>query len=281
MENITSNPVRHKKSGLIHLAKPFVPPIVWDFFKKITGTDGKFNLGYSTGEEAAQAAKGYDDDNIFKKVAFAARMVRDGKAVYERDSVLFDKIEYSWPLLASLLYVATTSRALRVIDFGGSLGTTFRQNKRFLDSLSVPCSWRVVEQQKFVEIGTREFKDQYLSFYNSIGEARQNGADVVLFGGSLCYVSNPYQVLADTIAADPAYILLDRTPITSSEDDIFAVQYVPSAIYRASFPIRSFNYDKLLGPIKNRYDVLEEWVCDLQADPRAIAMGFLLKRREN
>ncbi len=61
----------------------------------------------------------------------ATRKVVAGEAVYERDSVVFDHLEYAWPLLACLLQIAAERRSLRVIDFGGSLGSSWRQNRRF------------------------------------------------------------------------------------------------------------------------------------------------------
>ncbi|GHV55461.1 hypothetical protein FACS1894216_17850 [Synergistales bacterium] len=61
---------------------------------------------YATWEDALLNSKGYDERSIFEKVLKASISVRDGEAVYERDSVLFDQIEYSWPLLAGLMWGA-------------------------------------------------------------------------------------------------------------------------------------------------------------------------------
>lgn len=49
---------------------------------------------------------GYNSDEIIKKVKQFLLKVKSGKAVYERDSILFDKIYYSRPLLAGLLWIA-------------------------------------------------------------------------------------------------------------------------------------------------------------------------------
>ena len=58
--------------------------------------------------------------------------VKNGEAVYERDSVLFDEIQYSWGLLAGLEKAALEHDGkLCVLDFGGSLGSTYYQNKQF------------------------------------------------------------------------------------------------------------------------------------------------------
>ena len=78
---------------------------------------------------------------------------------FERDGVVFDQPDYNFPLLACLLRVATESgNRLRVLDFGGSLGSTYFQCRPFLGGVS-ELRWTVVEQPQFVECGRREFED--------------------------------------------------------------------------------------------------------------------------
>ena len=52
---------------------------------------------------------------------------------------------------------------LSVLDFGGSLGSTYYQNKKFLDSLD-DVSWNIVEQKHFVDAGKEDFEDERLRF---------------------------------------------------------------------------------------------------------------------
>ena len=205
----------------------------------------RIEAGFRSWDDAKKNAAGYDSRHFFERVRNAAKTVADGKAVYERDSVVFDKIQYSWPLLASLPFVAANLRRLRLIDFGG-LGTSFRQNKKFLTALEIPCEWRIVEQGPLVEIGRKEFTSEYVTFYKSMGEALKDGVDVVLFSGVLGYLENPYRILTDAIESRAKYIIFDRTCITSESDDAFAVQHVPPSIYEASFPLRAFNYDNFI-----------------------------------
>ena len=75
------------------------------------------------------------------------------------------------------------------------------------------------------------------------------------------------------------YIIFDRTPITNEIKDTFAVQHVPSSIFKASFPIRNFNYNNIVKFFIDEYELIEEWVCDLPAGPNTTAMGFIFKRR--
>lgn len=238
-----------------------------------------FETGFKDWHAAEQACEGYDADEIIAKVERSAKLVFDGKAVYERDSCLFDEIHYSWPLLASLLFAAANGRTLKVVDFGGALGTSFQQNRRFLTRLPFRCEWRIVEQRKFVDIGKRDFSNEYLSFYSSIVDAAKSDVDVVLFGSSICYVKTPYQFIDEAIATNAEYVIFDRTPIAPGEEDTFSVQHVPPSIYKASYPVRNFSYSNITAPFRDKYELIEEWVCDLQADPHNTAMGFLFKKR--
>jgi putative methyltransferase (TIGR04325 family) len=262
-----------------NFVKQLSPPIFITILKRVLAKHHSNFVSYSSWEQAEQASDGYDSDSLIEKVRKAAKLVFDGEAVYERDSVVFDEIEYSYPLLASLLFAAANSETLRVIDFGGALGTTYQQNRRFLSKLKKACQWRVVEQEKFVSIGKREFTNETLSFYSTIEEAYQGGVDVVLFAGSICYVPNPYIFIEKAKATQVPYVIFDRTPTTKLKEDTFAVQNVPPSIYKASFPIRNFSYDNITKFFKDEYELIEEWVCDLQADPNTTAMGFIFKRK--
>ena len=48
----------------------------------------------------------------------ASLKVKNGVAAFERDSVLFDEIEYSWPVTAELMHGAARSGGrVHVVDF--------------------------------------------------------------------------------------------------------------------------------------------------------------------
>lgn len=270
-----------KYSFLRNIIKGILPPLLLALYRKIFQKPViSFRYGYPDWESASKAAKGYDGDDIIEKTANAARKVLNGEAIYERDSVLFDKIEYAWELLASLLFVAAESQKLIVIDFGGGLGTTYQQNRHFLQRMHQKVEWKIVEQERFVEIGKKEFAVNGLGFFNTITEANTSGVDVVLFGSSICYVNNPYQFLKEAIATKANYIIFDRTPISFASHDEFVLQKVTEPIYNASYPLRIFCRENLLGPFYiNQYELIEEWKCLIQSDSNSISMGFLLKKK--
>ncbi len=278
MNKTITNPPQRRLRGLV---KDAMPPIALRAFRKLANREViRFRHGYSSWEEASIAASGYDADEIIRKVSSAAKSVQRGEAVYERDGVLFDEIEYSWPLLSSLLLVAAERRSLRVIDFGGGLGTTFQQNRKFLNNIQTKSCWKIVEQDSFMEIGSKEFSNDNLSFFPTITEACGEGLDVILFGSSICYVAKPYDILEETVKANPGYIIFDRTPVTDARTDTFAVQTVPPYIYKAEYAIRNFNRSNLMKPFERGYELIEEWVCEVQPDPLSTWMGFVLKNKD-
>src|SRR5258707_11909545 len=62
-----------------------------------------FTGDFGSWEEAEEASTKYGAPEILAKTRAAMLKVRNGEAVFERDSVVFDRPEYSFPLLAGLL----------------------------------------------------------------------------------------------------------------------------------------------------------------------------------
>jgi len=211
------------------------------------------NGPYLSWNDAIQACTGYESDLILKKTKEALLKVKNGEAVYERDSVLFDEIQYSWPLLAGLMWVAAQSGGrLNVLDFGGSLGSTYYQNREFLEQL-IHVRWNIVEQPKHVSVGKEFFEDEMLRFYPTIEEYHKNNSpDVIIMSGVLQYLENPYEILESLFDLPSDYIIIDRTPFWNGEIDHIFVQHVPSSIYEASYPSWIFSKDKIYRLFKTK-----------------------------
>jgi putative methyltransferase (TIGR04325 family) len=269
-----------KQSLLRRFVKPWIPPAIWGALHRAkVGRIISFKGDYPSWKAAAADAEGYDSAEILNRVAAGTRKVVAGEAAYERDSVVFDHVEYSWPLLASLLQIASERGSLRVIDFGGSLGSTWRQNRAFLSRLSVPIRWRVVEQDNFVALGAAEFSDAVLEFMGSITAAAQGGVDAALFCASLCYLADPEDAIAQVEAAGAPFLVIDRLPVSTAAKDRIMVQRVNEPIYVASYPIRIFAEDLLLAGLLRNWRLIERWDSELQVDPNSQLKGFFLERR--
>lgn len=236
------------------MLKELIPPVL---LKYITGFFYGWNGNYSTWAEAEKKCSGYDSDIIFTKVKESLLKVRNGEAVFERDSVLFDKIHYSLPLLSGLSIVALKNNGkLNVLDFGGSLGSSYYQNKNIFKDLT-QFNWCIVEQPHFVKEGLNTFADNDLHFFYDVKSCmEQYTINVLLMASVLQYLEDPYSFLDEIISKKIEYIIIDRTPILTEGEDRITVQKVPKNIYEAKYPCRILNEQKLVNYLSKYYDLV-------------------------
>ncbi|MDR2920959.1 MAG: methyltransferase, TIGR04325 family [Tannerella sp.] len=239
---------------------------------------------YKSWQEAEQESIGYDADNILEKVKAALLKVKNGEVVYERDSVVFDKIEYAWEILSALLWIAAQNKGeLHIIDFGGSLGSTYFQNKHFLDSL-LSVSWNIVEQPNFVEEGKHSFENENLKFYYTMDkciESSNKKIQGILFSSVLQYLEEPYVVLKEVIEKRFQYIIIDRTGFTFNDKMRLTTQKVHPKIYDALYPCWFFSESVLLNFLSEKgYDLMFDFdSLDITNIP-AKYKGFVFKLKK-
>ncbi|MEI7595026.1 MAG: TIGR04325 family methyltransferase [Bacteroidota bacterium] len=257
------------------IIKEFLPPIL---IRKLTGLFYGWSGNYETWNDAQKKAIGYDSEKILKKIENALLKVKNGEAVCERDSVLFDKIEYSFPLLSALMTVALENdKKLNVIDFGGSLGSTYFQNRLFLNSLDA-VSWNIVEQSHFVEKGKELFADENLKFYFSIEDClKENKPDIIIFSSVLQYIEKPYDLLEEVFKHKTKYIFIDRTAYFSEEEDRITLQKANPKIYNASYPCWFFNEAHFLEKFKASYDMVFDFTTSDRSNIKSVFKGFLFR----
>lgn len=238
--------------------KSLIPPILIDIYRKYNQSKYGWQGNYGNWAEAQKASTGYDSDEILQKVRSSLLKVKNGEAVYERDSVIFDEIQYSWPLLAGLMFASAKSRGvLKVLDFGGSLGSTYFQNKKFLDEMD-EVSWSVVEQKHFVDVGKQEFEDDRLRFYYDVKSCvEKEKPNVLLLSSVLQYIEKPYELLDDILKYDFEFIIFDRTSFGNANKDLIKLQVVPESIYNASYPCWFFDFNKLISYFEESYKLIE------------------------
>jgi putative methyltransferase (TIGR04325 family) len=219
---------------------------------------------YESWEEAEIKSVGYDSDQIIEKCFDSLLKVKNGDAVYERDSVLFEKKEYSTGLLTGLFLAGmTNNNQISVLDFGGSFGTSFYQNTEFKKYFK-KFDWSIVEQNKMFTLGKEFFENENLHFFETIEEVfRQKAPNVFLISSSLQYINNPNDILKKINTSKIKYVVFDRIPFSESEN-IITIQTVPPSIYEASYPCWIFNYDWLLSQLTN-YKVVFDFpsYCDV------------------
>jgi putative methyltransferase (TIGR04325 family) len=248
-----------KRRNLKAIIKLIVPPIITSIFrakpelqKNVDPIPGVWTGDYNSWEEAKTHCTGYDDISILYKCKNALLQVKNGEAAYERDSVLFDEIQYNWGLLAGLQKTALENNGnLCILDFGGSLGSTYYQNRGFLNSLR-NLQWCIVEQPHFVTCGKDHFENDQLKFYNTLQECMtKHKPQVLLLSSILQYLATPYDWVKELISLNIPCVIIDRTAFINSEIDILTVQNVPKEIYTASYPCWFFGKQLLVSWMKS------------------------------
>jgi len=246
-----------------------------------------FSGNYATWEEARQSSTGYDDPSILAKVRAATLKVIAGEAACERDSVTFERPQYSLPLLVCLLYVASRSEnRLHVIDFGGSLGSSYWQNRAFLGHLS-DVRWSVVEQPRFVAVGQEEIQNDTLHFHSSIDACFEApmSPNIVLLSSVLQYLETPHVFVARLLAKRIPFVVLDRTSFFVDDlPDRITVERVPPEVYKGSYPSWFLNLPRFRKVVEEHgYSILEEfdsWESWSVDGDRAQNKCLLLERRD-
>lgn len=244
-----------------NIIKYLLPPFIVDLLRLVVFSRYWWHGDYKSWEEAKRLSSGYDAPQILEKVRNALLKVKKGEAVHERDSVLFHQIEYSWPLLSGVLLAAAfTNGRLSVLDFGGSLGSSYFQNRKFL-SLLCDLSWNIIEQKHFVDEGKKYFEDDRLHFYYDIKECvEKENPNVLLLSGVLQVLENPYNTLEDLLSYNFPFVIIDRTPFHTKARDRITIQRVPPWIYEASYPCWIFNKKNFLSFFENKgYRLIESF----------------------
>jgi putative methyltransferase (TIGR04325 family) len=248
--------------------KKFIPPILTELFFSFYFRNSSLRwVGkFDSWKTALLNSTSYNSLEILEKCKSSLLKVKNGEAVFERDSVIFNEIHYSWPVLAILQKAAMEyDNKLCVLDFGGSLGTSYFQNKDFL-SPNIDIRWCIVEQQNFVECGKSYFQTENLLFFDTIEDClKENKPNVILLSSVLQYIENPKQLIKKLINYNINYIIIDRTPVSINNDDMITVQQVPKEIYNASYPCRIFSKNKLLNEFR-KYKIITEFNNGITAD---------------
>lgn len=227
-------------------------------------SDVQYIGSYDSWRSAREKCTGYEADNILYKVEESILAVKEGKASYERDGVLFYEKKYYYPLLLHLCGIAKdNNNVFNVIDWGGSLGSTYFQNRELIEKLNIVFHWTVIEQKHFVSFGKEKLCDEHLNFeYNLQNVKNIEKYNCVLFGSVLQYIDFVYELLEQVVNLKIPYIIVDRTPL--GNNDYYVVEKVREPIYDASYPLHILNQEKIISFFSNHgYDVIDEWESEI------------------
>jgi putative methyltransferase (TIGR04325 family) len=261
------------------LLKNYCYPPLLRLYRRVAG-GVRFSGDYPDWETARRHSTGYDAPEIRDRVLESMNKIKTGQAVFERDSVLLDRPEYPWPVIASLLWIACQKgNRLNIVDFGGSLGSSYFQSRRFLSHLEA-CRWSIVEQKHFVETGQRYFEDHHLLFYDDLDACiAAEHPDAILLSSVLQYLPDPRTFIDTVVNKGMEFIVVDRTPFFLAKQDRLTVQKVPSWIYPASYPAWIMNLDRFQDHFAGTYDLISDFECTDTANIPAEFKGFIYQKK--
>ncbi len=266
--------------------RPFIPPIFLTINRRRHPppcSPFEWSGDYADWEAAQRNCAGYDDQRIVERVRNSLLQVKSGRAIAERDSVLLSHIPYRWPVIAALLRIAcANSGRLGVMDFGGSLGSSYYHCRDYLSVLA-ELNWCVVEQPQFVEIGRRDFGDDI----RFLGDPRECTAgqriDAILISGVLQYLPNPHRTLRNLLALGAPHVILDRTAFWTGEPrDRLTVQRSDFGDLQTSYPAWFLHEPALLQVFENAgYRLKVEFEgLDHVNFPQSRYKGFFFSRND-
>lgn len=237
------------------LLKDILPPIITRNIKRLRGEKYGWIGKYKEWDYVKSITKGYDSNLILNLVFNSLTKVKNGEYAFERDGGLFSTIQYSYPLLSALLWIASNNNnKLNLIDFGGSLGSSYYQNVRLLSHID-EIKWNIVEQPNFVSLGKEHFENEILKFYYDIETASQvTKANTLLLLGVIEYIEKPYELINKINLLNFKYIIIDRTPFSNCKYDFICKQVVPSKDFESSYPCWIFDKEKMLSAFSERYE---------------------------
>ena len=234
----------------------FIPAIV----KRVLRHSFKYGWhgNYNSWQEALAKTTGYNADSVLQGVRVAATEVKSGRGAYERDAIVYDHVEIAYPLLATLLWIASLNdNNLSLIDYGGSLGTSYRQNYPFLKHLK-SLNWGLIEQEMFAKEGKANFEDEHLKFYYNLDEClkSQLNPQLLMFSSSLQYMEKPFELLQRVKDSNIEFFMIDRTAFIEGLEDRLTIQSVPPAFYDASYPCWFFSENKMKDFLSDTYEMV-------------------------
>jgi putative methyltransferase (TIGR04325 family) len=242
-----------------------------------------FTGDFKSWDDAETKSTGYAAPEILEKTRVALLKVKAGEAAFERDSVLFQKPDYPFPIIAAMLREAVASDGrLSVLDFGGSLGSSYFQCRSFFKALR-SLRWHVIEQAAQVACGRRDFESEELRFHETIGECLSIEPDpnVLLLSGVLPYLEDPYQELENLLSYNIPTVIVDRTAFLAGDRDRLTVEQVPADIYDASYPFWFLSETKFHQTIGKKYRTIATFTpvdASLLARASGYFRGFILER---
>ncbi len=190
----------------------------------------------------------------------------------------------SYPLIANLMRLAAdNNNHLKVLDFGGSNGGSYRDIKNFYPAIKF--EWDIVEQKNIVD-SCKNFLDEEVSIMSEIPNNKKY--DVVIISAVLHYLDDYKPYLERLLSLDASHIIVDRTIVFASsknKEPILAIQHNPSSFHGKSvtYPCWILNENKIFEQIEKKYSLVNRFFSSLDrmnkvANIRVACVGGIFKK---
>jgi putative methyltransferase (TIGR04325 family) len=214
---------------------------------------------FSNWQIAERQCDGYATAPVLESILKASKAVGSGDALYERDGVTYHKFDENEHLLAALRHILKEKGRFQVLDFGGSLGSLYRQHRWFLSDFT-NFVWCVVEQKNFVETGKQLFENNKLKFEPTIAEAyKKHQPNIALISNSLQRVECPFEVLENLAQLDIPYLFIEQAPIVEAAENRITQSFFSARQCKASYPSWVFSETRFKEKLGQYYRILNEF----------------------
>jgi putative methyltransferase (TIGR04325 family) len=199
----------------------------------------------------------YNQDKLVNNIFLATQNVLNKKYSYESDGVNFNNLKIDHNFLESLKKCIKTDNTI-LLDFGGSLGTTFFKYHNLI-SINKSIEWFIVEQEKIFEKSKILNFPKNLKFFKNIDEI-QVKPDIILLGSVLQYIEHYKKLLKNLISLKPNYIFIERTIFSINNLESIYIQENYFNFKKTSYPVRAISL-KLLKEfmLKANYIVVNKY----------------------
>ena len=203
-----------------------------------------YSGNYTTWGEAEAESKGYDQKNIFEKNLFALEQILAGNKKCEKDTILFDDYQYSFPTILGINFaLKQDGNTISVLDYGGGFASSYFRNYKILKQFKL--NWTVVEQDHIVEIANQKFQGiNQISFLTNTQlqeHVDKFNFNLVLLGSSIQFFANPSKILKSLSSQNLKSIVVEQTPFVKHGPSRITIQNVKEPVYDASYPAWHFN----------------------------------------
>lgn len=173
---------------------------------------------------------------------------------------MFYEPKYVYRLCAAILRCAVqnNNKGVRILDIGGSLGSTYFQNREYLKDIE-NLEYVIAEQNHFADYGHKNLEDGRLSFIKSediFKEENNDNFDIVLMAASLQYIPEYQEIISKIIKINPRYIIFDRLLI--GDKMRISKETVPEEIYKSSYPVIIFTESQIRNYFEPDYELIEK-----------------------